>query len=102
MKNFLILVFSVIFAVFCDFRRINIWTLKNRANNSKSNFKKQLYLFQFEKVLRKKGSWIGFNIEFKSPPVFPHGLFGIFISGSAKIGSNCVIFPTSNGSGQTL
>lgn len=42
--------------------------------------------------LAKYGSWIGHNTNFSTMPCFPHGLYGIFISGDAKIGKNVVIF----------
>ena len=42
--------------------------------------------------LRHSGSYIGKDTHFESKPVFPHGINGIFISGGAKIGKNCVIF----------
>jgi len=38
------------------------------------------------------GSWIGRGALFGSMPVFPHGAYGIFISGGAEIGANAVIF----------
>lgn len=38
------------------------------------------------------GSSIAWNAEFGGEPCFPHGERGIFISGGAKIGRNCVIF----------
>ncbi|MDO4500128.1 MAG: serine acetyltransferase [Erysipelotrichaceae bacterium] len=37
-------------------------------------------------------SYIGIGAEFKNHPYFPHGLNGIFISESAVIGKNAVIF----------
>ncbi|MGE3623093.1 MAG: serine acetyltransferase [Bdellovibrionales bacterium] len=38
------------------------------------------------------GSFIPFAAKFDGQPCFPHGIHGIFISGGAKIGRNCVIF----------
>lgn len=40
----------------------------------------------------KLGSSIACNAEFESPPYFPHGARGVFISGGARIGSGTVIF----------
>jgi len=48
--------------------------------------------FIYTKALQKKGSWISIDANFESIPLFPHGIYGIFISGGVKIGSNCVIF----------
>lgn len=42
--------------------------------------------------LKQYGSYIGFNTEFDNWPVFPHSYHGIFISGDAHIGKNCVIY----------
>lgn len=39
-----------------------------------------------------KGSYIGSGAKFANFPVFPHGITGIFISGGAEIGKECVIF----------
>lgn len=44
------------------------------------------------KALQEKGSWISIGADFASPPVFPHGIIGVFVSGGTKIGDNCVIF----------
>jgi serine O-acetyltransferase len=38
------------------------------------------------------GSSIAWNAQFAGEPCFPHGERGIFVSGGAKIGRNCVIF----------
>lgn len=38
------------------------------------------------------GSFVGLGAEFEDIPVFPHGPLGIFISNSAQLGRNCVIF----------
>ncbi|BDD87610.1 hypothetical protein DPPLL_19750 [Desulfofustis limnaeus] len=45
------------------------------------------YLYQ-----KKYGFYIGHSARFTGQSCFPHGFKGIFISGGAKIGSNCVIF----------
>ncbi len=44
-------------------------------------------LYQYE-----NNSSIAWNSTFKSEPCFPHGMKSIFVSGSAKIGHNCIIF----------
>jgi serine O-acetyltransferase len=38
------------------------------------------------------GSSIAWNADFAGEPCFPHGERGIFVSGGAKIGRNCVVF----------
>lgn len=68
-----------------------VWNVK-RLCRSKNNFmvkvSKLIYgLYQYE-----NSSAIAWNSTFKSEPFFPHGMKSIFISGGAKIGSNCIIF----------
>lgn len=46
----------------------------------------------YSRKILKMGSYIGNPRCFESRPVFPHGIAGIFISGGAHIGRNCVIF----------
>ena len=40
----------------------------------------------------RNNSSIGLNTDFKSRPIFPHGVRSIFISGDAIIGNNCIIY----------
>ena len=66
----------------------SIWDIKQDLL-----YKYDAYLFNYyTAILAKAGSYIGLKSEIKSIPVFPHGLNGIFISGGAIIGKNCVIF----------
>jgi serine O-acetyltransferase len=53
---------------------------------------RRLSLFLYNKALQVKGSWISADTRFEAIPCFPHGLYGIFISGEVSIGRNCVIF----------
>lgn len=48
--------------------------------------------FFYRILINKYNSFLPLNIGFDGKPVFPHGIRGVFISGGAKIGSNCVIF----------
>lgn len=41
---------------------------------------------------RKCGADIAWNSSFSGKPVFPHGITGVFISGDAQMGKDCVIF----------
>ena len=68
----------------------NVWILREKCNksNKSSKIKKLLYYGYLEHY----GAWIGLGATFDNIPTFPHGLFGIFISNSAKIGKNAVIF----------
>lgn len=46
----------------------------------------------YDAFFRRKGSWIGYSAELEDIPCFPHGIYGVFISGGAKLGKNVVIF----------
>ena len=46
----------------------------------------------YSQYLQRQGSYIGEGTTLKNTPIFPHGLHGIFISGYAKIGENCIIY----------
>jgi serine O-acetyltransferase len=42
--------------------------------------------------MRQNGSFIEYETTFANKPCFPHGILGVFVSGDARIGRNCVIF----------
>jgi len=71
---------------------MDMWGLKSLYDTTTNARLKRQYKALFEKRLSKRGSWIGIDAEFANKPVFPHGYFGIFISGESKIGRDCVIF----------
>lgn len=48
--------------------------------------------FLYYKYLHKYGAWIGLEATIESAPKCPHECYGIFISNSARIGKNVVIF----------
>ncbi len=54
-------------------------------------FKPLIYsLYRF--IMWLYGSSIPLNSKFYDIPIFPHGLYGIFISGGAEIGKNVTIY----------
>lgn len=53
------------------------------------SFLRRRYL---KKAITSQGSYIGDPASFASKPIFPHGICGIFVSGSARIGEECIIF----------
>jgi len=69
-----------------------IWSLRHKYDTAKINCIKKIYGFLYNYFLQCKGSWISASAKFNSEPCFPHGINGIFISGGAVIGSNCIIF----------
>lgn len=67
-----------------------IWNLRNKCLTSERN--RRRYAALYEMYLEHYGAWIGLGAQIQQPPILPHGLHGIFISNSAKIGKNVVIF----------
>lgn len=68
-----------------------IWNIKNKCNTTNGILQKY-YIGIYTLFLDKMGSFIGYNSKFKGIPCFPHGIRGVFISGGATIGKDCVIF----------
>ena len=68
------------------------WKLRYRSITSRSKIIRRLSSFLYIRSLQGKGSWISTFARFETMPFFPHGPYGIFISGGAQIGKNCIIF----------
>jgi len=68
------------------------WKVKSRINSTKLRAVKKLNMLVYYLYLNRNGSYIGHTSDFSTIPVLPHGIKGIFISGGAKIGKDCVIF----------
>ncbi len=71
-----------------------VFKLRNWLDSSNflSIIFRPLILFVYRGVLLLYGSSVPLNAKFKGVPVFPHSLYGIFISGDAVIGDNVTIF----------
>jgi len=68
------------------------WEIRRKYEDTKVSLLKEIYGFLYMYSLKSNGSWISLGTKFSGEPCFPHGIYGIFISGGAIIGSNCVIF----------
>lgn len=68
------------------------WALKERCRTSHSRAVRWLSNLVYTKALQAKGSWISAEARFETIPCFPHGVYGLFISGGVSIGRNCIIF----------
>lgn len=68
------------------------WAIRERYRKSRSRIVRLLLEFIYSKALQLKGSWISLDSHFETIPLFPHGIYGVFISGGVSIGRNCVIF----------
>ena len=63
------------------------WKLRNAARKGR-----MFSVWRYKKHMLKFGAGISAEAEIEDVPVFPHGIFGIFVSAGARIGKNCVIF----------
>lgn len=67
----------------------DFWTLRKECiSHGGKGWRRALYFAYLEHY----GAWIGLKAEISHPIHLPHGLFGIFISNSAKIGKDVVLF----------
>lgn len=67
-----------------------IWKLKRHLQDQARPSKLPLYLY--DEYFAWYGSYVGLHSQLAGEPCFPHGWYGVFISGGAKIGRNAVIF----------
>ena len=65
------------------------WKYRSLIKSGKCSNIKELIYYSY---LERYGAWIGLGAEFEDVPVLPHGFFGIFISNSAHVGKNVVMF----------
>lgn len=65
--------------------------LRTKILNSKG-LVSLFYKFVLKGVQHEFGAYLPTNNTILSPINFPHGLYGIFISGGSKIGKNCTMF----------
>jgi len=67
-----------------------IWGLKKHLLHCTNVKDRDIQIY--DTFFSRYGSWIGYNSLIAGEPCFPHGYYGVFISGGAKIGRNVVIF----------
>ena len=94
MKLLLFYLFFPIFSLYVHIRFKDLWHLKGALQKDRiqNKFLKKWLIRMYDLKLSRMGSWIGYNSIFDSIPCFPHGMYGIFISGGSRIGKNAVIF----------
>lgn len=66
----------------------NIWKIYFSYKSKSSNWKKRIWNIYME----RHAASISIDADIKSPLILPHGVSGIFLTQSAKIGRNVVIF----------
>lgn len=66
------------------------WKFRQRKSHQiqKGGFYRRIYFYYQEKY----GCYIGEASDIKDIPMFPHNMYGVFISNMSKIGKNVVIF----------
>lgn len=69
----------------------SFWEVRTKYQNKKS-IRAKLARKLHDWYLYENNSSIDWGTKIKSEPCFPHGIKGIFISGAAKIGGDCIIF----------
>lgn len=81
------------------FDRKRYFSLRSKYYSTKCRIIKAYLKFLIKRIDNKCCSSIGLPYDediFLSPPILVHGIFGIFISKRAKIGSNCTIYQNVN------
>lgn len=68
------------------------WRLKERCNTCPPGFVRSRLIGLYRGYQKPFGSSIAWNSKFDGPPCLPHGMHGIFVSATSKVGKNCVIF----------
>ena len=70
----------------------SVWNLKRLCLEVNNPFLKRILIAIYGFYQYENNSHIAWNSNFYCVPCLPHGVKSIFVSGGAKIGSNCVIF----------
>jgi serine O-acetyltransferase len=68
------------------------WALRRKCNTISFPPLRKAFRLLHRASQNVSGCSIDLDAIFGSTPCLPHGMHGIFISGAAKIGKNCVIF----------
>jgi serine O-acetyltransferase len=68
------------------------WKLRHNAMHCPFYPLRWIYLQKHRRLMEKHNADIPYETTFAGPPIFPHGLSGIYMSTGAKIGKDCVIF----------
>jgi serine O-acetyltransferase len=66
--------------------------LRTKYQQTNAAFLKKFYLFLNRGFQHETNSYLPFETKIAGPVHFIHGIYGIFISGGAVIGKNCMIF----------
>lgn len=70
----------------------SFWRVRDRLVIGRRGVIRYYYHWWYQRTLNRYNAFIPLDASFASRPVLPHGISGIHISTSARIGRNCVIF----------
>ncbi len=68
------------------------WRVKKSLQGDLNPLLRKYYTFIYRTYLYENGADIAVSSHFENEPCMPHGERGVFISGTAKVGKNAVIF----------
>lgn len=69
-----------------------VWSVKKMANSLRPGVNQKTLKLIFDLSIKNRGGYLGITANIDGPLCLPHGFKGVFISGGATIGKNCVIF----------
>ena len=67
------------------------WPIRDKALST-HGLQQYYYKYRYKRINHCFGASIPLETRINEQPVFPHGLYGIFVSKGAVIGTNCVLF----------
>jgi serine O-acetyltransferase len=74
------------------FETIGYFRLGNLCVKTNSAVIKKICRYMVRKYQHETGSYLPFNNTIDGVMVFPHGVYGVFLSQGCKIGKNCICF----------
>ena len=69
-----------------------LMNLRTKQNNSKNKILKLFYTLLYQRICKRNNCFIPWAAVVPDDTVFPHGLYGIFISQGAVLGQGCTVF----------
>jgi serine O-acetyltransferase len=69
-----------------------MWPLRRACMNAGSGPLRRVLLGIYRAYNAEFGASVAWNAQFAGPPCFPHNINGVFVSGDARVGRDCVIF----------
>lgn len=66
--------------------------LRNRYLQTNNRWMQKWFLFLNQGFQHETNAYLPFDFQCAGPIYFVHGVYGVFISGGAKIGKNCAVF----------